>query len=137
MVFSLGKIEKGGAKMPMEWSELVRLTGGASFTVERVKLADNDISIEGSFTLPPLAELQADDQIFVAAFVGVHGSIKDMERLFGISYPTVKARLDRLAERLKMVEVSRTAVSDEREDVLSRLEKGEISAEEALRRLGK
>ncbi|MCL2679403.1 MAG: DUF2089 domain-containing protein [Dehalococcoidia bacterium] len=123
--------------MPMEWSELVRLTGGASFTVERVKLADNDISIEGSFTLPPLAELQADDQIFVAAFVGVHGSIKDMERLFGISYPTVKARLDRLAERLKMVEVSRTAVSDEREDVLSRLEKGEISAEEALRRLGK
>ncbi len=123
--------------MTRDWNELTKLTGGADLVVERVRLAEKDIAIEGSFSLPPLAQLPAEDQVFVAAFVVSHGSIKDMERLFGISYPTVKARLDRLSERLKMVENVLPARPDESDEVLSKLEKGEIKVDEALRRLGK
>jgi len=122
--------------MLKEWTELTRLTGGDDIIVERVRLASSGISIEGEFCLPVLAQLSYQDQIFVMAFVGVHGSLKSMEHMFGISYPTVKNRLEKLADRLKMVEsVPGKAVEEASEDVLGMLEKGEISAEEAIRRL--
>ena len=119
-------------KTTQEWHELTRLTGEIPFLVERVRLADKEIAIEGSFELPPLAVLSAEDQVFVMAFMRCHGSIKEMERIFGISYPTVKNRLNRLAEQFPFVE---TAPPPARADVLARLETGEITAEEAIRRL--
>ncbi len=120
------------AEMTQEWQELTRMTGGKSITVERVRLVDSGIAIEGSFALPPLANLSAEDQVFIMAFVHCHGSIKDMEETFGISYPTVKNRLNRIAGQMEMVEVVRVSPQ---EDVLGELERGEISADEAVRRL--
>ena len=121
--------------MAAEWSELMRLTNGAALAVEKVRLIGSNIAIEGAFALPPLAQLSQDDQVFVMAFVGCHGSIKDMEHLFGISYPTVKNRLDKLAGQLKMVEFERPPKAEE--DVLGQLEQGQITADEAIRRLAK
>ncbi|PPD58544.1 DUF2089 domain-containing protein [Dehalogenimonas etheniformans] len=122
--------------MIREWTELTRLTGGSSIVVEKVRLADSGIAIEGEFALPRLAQLEADDQVFVMAFVSAHGSLKDMERMFGISYPTVKNRLDKLAGKLKMVEFTPAPEPEvDKEDVLGMLERGEINAEEAVRRL--
>jgi hypothetical protein len=118
--------------MNQEWQELTRMTGGKSITVERVRLADSGIAIEGSFTLPTLASLSAEDQVFVMAFVRCHGSIKDMEEMFGISYPTVKNRLNRIAGQLEFVEIVRASPQ---EAVLEQLEHGEITADEAIRRL--
>jgi hypothetical protein len=118
--------------MPKEWQELIRLTQGAPLVVERVRLADSGIAVEGEFELPPLARLSAEDQVFIMAFVRCHGSIKELERIFGISYPTVKNRLNRLAGQLQFVE---TMAFSGKEDVLAELESGEISAEEAIRRL--
>jgi hypothetical protein len=100
--------------------------------VERVRLLKKDIAIEGSFELPPLARLAAEDQVFVAAFVACHGSIKEMERIFGISYPTVKNRLDRVSKQLDFVETLPVNPADE---TLAELERGEITVEEAIRRL--
>ena len=122
----------------MDWKELTDLTGGSALVVERVRLASG-IAIEGAFELPLLAQLPAEDQLFVVAFVRSHGSIKEMERLFGVSYPTIKARLNRLAERLGPaleVEVPSTpAPGDDKRTVLDRLERGEISVQEALKEL--
>ena len=118
--------------MPNEWSDLTRLTQGAPIVVERVRLTENNVAIEGAFELPPLARLSADDQIFVMAFVLCHGSIKEIERIFGVSYPTVKNRLNRLANKLEFVE---TLDFPDEEDILSQLEDGDIDAEEAIRRL--
>jgi hypothetical protein len=118
--------------MAREWQELTKMTQGKPVTVERVRLVDSDIAIEGSFTLPPLANLSAEDQFFVMAFVRCHGSIKEMEEMFGISYPTVKNRINRIAGQLEFVEIVK--VSPE-EEVISELERGEISADEAIRRL--
>jgi len=118
--------------MAKEWNELARMTQGKPVTVERVRVIDSGIAIEGSFTLPPLASLSAEDQVFVMAFMRCHGSIKEMEEMFGISYPTVKNRLNRIAGQLQFIEIVK--VSPE-EEVVDRLERGEISAEEAIRRL--
>jgi hypothetical protein len=113
----------------LDWQELTRLTQGQSLLVERVRLADRRIAIEGSFELPQLARLNVEDQVFVAAFVRCHGSIKEMERIFGISYPTVKSRLNRISANLEFVE---TNPSPSRAEVLDRLKRGEISAQDAV-----
>ena len=119
-----------------DWQELTRITQGAPIVVERVRLVDSDVVIEGEFELPPLARLPAEDQVFVMAFVKNDGSIKDMEKAFGISYPTVKSRLSRIASQFHMVESIQPAGPD-REGILASLERGEISAQEAIERLAK
>ena len=121
--------------MTKEWQELTKMTQGKEVVVERVRVVESGIAIEGSFSLPPLANLSAEDQVFVMAFVRSHGSLKDMESLFGISYPTVKNRVNRIAQQLQFVEI--VAGSNEGEDVVDELERGEITVEEALRRLRK
>ena len=118
--------------MARPWSELTRLTGGRPIQVERVRLTDTEGEegpvIEGRFELPPLADLPEEDQLFVAAFVKSHGSIKAMERLFGVSYPTVKNRLNRIGERFPMLDVE----GEEGPGALERLASGEISVDEAV-----
>ena len=118
--------------MAGDWQELTKLTGGAPITIEKVKIPDKNISIEGSFELPPLARLTWEDQIFAAAFIRSHGSIKDMEELFGISYPTVKNRLNRIAQQLQFVEID---VHSSRNEVLQKLDRGELTVDEALEKL--
>jgi hypothetical protein len=120
--------------MAREWLELTKMTQGKPITVERVRLVDSDIAIEGSFSLPPLANLSAEDQVFVMAFIKCSGSIKDMEQMFGISYPTVKNRINKIAQQLEFVEIVKVSPQEE---VLEQLERGEISADEAIRRLEK
>lgn len=115
-----------------DWNELIKMTRGAAFTIERVRLKDKDIAIEGSFELPPLAQLSAENILFITAFIRSHGSIKDMEAQFGISYPTVKNRLNALAELLPFVEVNPPSP---KRDVLDELESGKISVDEALKRM--
>ncbi len=121
-----------------DWHTLTRLTNGRPLVVERVRLADSGIAIEGQFTLPVLASLSDADQVFVAAFVHAHGSIKEMERLFGVSYPTVKNRLNALSAKLDALRpepVQSEPESRSLDDLLSRLESGQITADEALKEL--
>jgi len=76
-----------------------------------------------------LALLSSDQQEFVEVFLVARGNIKEVEKQLGISYPTVRKRLDEViqglgyapqAERLK------------REEILEAIEKGEISAKEGI-----
>jgi hypothetical protein len=120
--------------MTKDWLELTRITGNSPLIIEKVRLMDKDIKIEGEFELPPLARLSAEDQIFIIAFVRCDGSIKEMEKTFGISYPTVKNRLTRIAQQFAFVETVSPSPQDE---ILAKLEKGEISANEAIARLSK
>src|SRR5215831_14930812 len=117
--------------LPMEWHDLTSLTGRHPFVVERVRL-DTGVAIEGEFEPPQLAQLSLEDQVFVTAFVRCHGSIKEMERIFGVSYPTIKSRLNRIGQNLDFVE---TDPAPSRADVIDRLRRGEIDASQALREL--
>jgi len=129
-----------------DWQELTKMTGGEPIVVEKVRLTNKDIVIEGSFDLPPLARLTMEDQIFAAAFIQSHGSIKEMERLFGVSYPTIKNRLNKIGDQLDFVEVQKVGpfedVEDEDKkvsekldvsDILDRLESGETSVKEVIK----
>ena len=126
-----------------DWQALTTLTAGAPFEIERVRLTGQDIAIEGRFDVPPLAQLTADDQTFVAAFVRCHGSIKQMEQFFGVSYPTVKNRLNRIGALLPFPEVDPKPEPDPRPEpgrpsagaLLSRLERGELNVDEVVRQL--
>jgi hypothetical protein len=119
-------------KQAMDWQELTNLTRGQPFVVERVRLAGSGVAIEGEFELPQLAQLNVEDQVFVTAFVRCHGSIKEMERVFGVSYPTIKSRLNRITQMLDFVE---TDPAPSRADVIDRLRRGEITAQQALSEL--
>ena len=126
---------------PSDWQALTKLTGGSRFLIERVRLVDEDIAIEGRFDLPPLASLTAEDQVFVAAFVRCHGSIKQMEKFFGVSYPTIKNRLNRIGALLPFAEMtpgdSAAGAPSPTSELLSRLERGEINVNDVLSRLKK
>ncbi|MCY3884840.1 MAG: DUF2089 domain-containing protein [Gammaproteobacteria bacterium] len=106
--------------------------------ITRLVCADCNIRVEADFEMPALARLTPEDQLFVSAFVQNHGSIKQMERLFGVSYPTVKNRLVAISSKLDPI--AGIGKSDEplpsSEQTLSLLSDGEISVDEALRRLG-
>jgi hypothetical protein len=120
------------SKSPSDWQDLTQLTQGQPIVIERVRLADKDIVIEGTFELPQLARLSAEDQVFITAFVRCHGSIKEMEQIFGVSYPTIKSRLNRISQSLEFVE---TNPAPSRAEVLDRLKSGEISAQDAIQEL--
>jgi hypothetical protein len=125
--------------MGRDWQELTKLVGQAPIEIERVRLIETGVAIEGPFTLPPLAQLAAEDQVFVAAFVRCHGSIKQMEKYFGVSYPTIKNRLNKIGGQLSFVEIEQAPDADQPAQdasaVLERLSRGELTVAQALERL--
>ena len=99
--------------------------------VTRMTCASCNLVMENAFEIPPLAQLSLDDQAFVMAFVRHHGSIKRMESIFGISYPTVKNRLNSISASLdKSLEAPSPNLF-----VLEQLSRGEITVEEAHEKL--
>ena len=90
-----------------------------------------NLAIEGDFEVSALGKLSPEEQVFVIAFVRHHGSIKKMESLFGISYPTVKNRLNAIGAALdKQFQAPTPNLY-----VLEQLARGEITVEEALEKL--
>jgi hypothetical protein len=128
-------------KSAFDWQDLIRIAQGSPLVVERVRIPEKQVALEGQFTLPQLALLSLEDQVFVTAFLRSHGTIKEMEQTFGVSYPTIKARLNRIASQLEFVETVEPDEPDEtggassRTEVLQRLKSGEITAAEAIRTL--
>src|SRR5271170_5371236 len=99
--------------------------------VGRMTCPSCNLAIEGEFEVSALGKLNAEDQAFVIAFVRHHGSLKKMESLFGISYPTVKNRLNAIAAALdKSFEGPSPNLY-----VLEQLSRGELTVEEALEKL--
>jgi hypothetical protein len=123
--------------MTSDWKDLTQLTQGKRIRVERVRFPDSGIALEGSFELPPLAQLSLEDQIFVATFVKTHGSIKAMEQVFGVSYPTIKNRLNRISGALGFGLPIETSDAESPLEILDRLDRGEITVEQAKKALKK
>jgi hypothetical protein len=100
--------------------------------IARLSCGRCKVAIEGELDISPLAALPLEDQVFVMAFVRHHGSIKKMEALFEISYPTVKNRLNTIASKLDESFQPQSPSSE----VLELLRNGEITVGQALERLG-
>ena len=70
----------------------------------RLRCGGCGTAVEGAFPLPVLARLDAEEQAFVLRFLKASGSLKEVARQYGISYPTVRNRLDGLIERVSRIE---------------------------------
>ena len=104
--------------------------------VTRLHCSTCDTSIEGRFSGGPIAHLTAEHLDFIVTFVRCEGKINRMEQELGVSYPTIRNRLHEVIRVLgyepgkdEPVEVS----SETRNTVLSDLEAGKISADDAMR----
>ena len=112
----------------MDISKAICPDCGGGMKLIRARCPDCDVTLDGDFEISGLAKLPQEDQLFVVAFLRGHGSIKRMEALFGISYPTVKNRLGAIVTRLDQEFQMPTPNSA----ILERLSRGEISVDEAL-----
>jgi len=118
-------------KVSMDISKARCVECDRPMTVASMVCSRCDLRLEGDFEVPGLARLSLGDQAFVIAFVRHHGSIKKMEGLFGVSYPTIKNRLNAIAQQLDDTFNAPTP----NELVLDQLARGEISVDDALERL--
>lgn len=106
---------------------------GETLEVTRLRGPTSGVVIEGEFLPNEFALLDGDALDTLRLFVKVRGNLKEMERLMGVSYPTVRARFETLLRALGYEVASE--VADARGDVLAALERGDIGADEATRRL--
>ncbi len=108
--------------------------------VTKLRCGHCETGIEGNFDLPPFAKLNREQLEFVEIFLKCRGNIKEVERELGISYPTVRGRLDGVLEALGYRVEAHAAGEDagrqnRRKEILDALNKGEIGPEEAVKLL--
>ncbi|MGY0373461.1 DUF2089 family protein [Clostridium sp. JNZ J1-5] len=103
----------------------------SSLKITKLKCNRCGTIIENEFELSKFAYLSNEQLEFAEVFLKCRGSIKDVEKEMGISYPTVRAKLDDVIVALGYSLNKKPKVSNK--EVLDMLEKGEISPEEALK----
>jgi hypothetical protein len=107
--------------------------------VTRLYCRNCDTTIEGHFELGTFNELSADQLSFIVTFVRNEGKINRVGEDLGISYPTVRSRLHDVIRALGYEvgeeEEPATIPEEERRSILEALSQGELSSEEALKRL--
>ena len=104
--------------------------------ISRLSCTRCDTVIESVLPIPALVKLPADLQEFVLIFLRCRGNIREVERALGISYPTVCKRLDlvnTLLGNAPLDEASAPPLTPNQ--VLERLERGEITAKDAAQLL--
>ena len=110
---------------------------GQNTEVTAISCNDCGTRIEGHFQLCRFCRLTGEQKSFIETFVKCRGNIKEVEKELGISYPTVKNRLEDAANALGYSNTpdyiySDTEASGRRKEVLDRLENGELTVEDAL-----
>lgn len=113
-------------------------------TVTKLSCAKCGTKLEGEFSTCKFCRLPAEQRDFIEVFIKCRGNIKDVEKELGISYPTVRNRLDAAIEALGYrVERDAGELAEEKEerqarqDVLDSLERGGITPQEATKQLKK
>ncbi|MCK4543818.1 MAG: DUF2089 domain-containing protein [Spirochaetales bacterium] len=109
---------------------------GSSLMVRVLECTKCGTRIEGTFDTPHnrILSLSEKDIEFVELFVRLRGNIKEMEKALGVSYPTVRGRLDSVISNLGF-QTKRGPSKERRKEVIDQLEAGKITAEEAARLL--
>lgn len=110
---------------------------GKTMHVSKLKCQHCNTELSGSFKLCKFCQLDDEMKEFVEVFIKCRGNIKEVERELGISYPTVRSRLDKAIVALgyRIDDQSKEQVSYARQDILNQLSEGKITAEEATKQL--
>ena len=112
-----------------------------TLSITRLHCSACETSIEGRFSLGPFARLSAEQLHFVEAFVRCEGKLTHLEGELGMSYPTLRGRLNEIVQAMvytprAQAKASRVELAEARRAVLDALDAGEIDAADALRQLG-
>lgn len=99
--------------------------------VTELRCSECKTTIRGSFDLPVFSSLSSEEEKFLRIFLAARGSIKEVEKQLNISYPTVKARLDALLNKLGLGSLQAEAKRG-RMVIVEQLERGEITAQQAV-----
>lgn len=115
------------------------VTGGDLY-ISELTSEESGVTIRGRFAIPRYAKLDKEQKHFLEVFLRCRGMLNSVEKELGMSYPTVRARLDSLLDALELVPIregpkSRGKSAEAKRKVLEQLERGEITAEEAKARL--
>lgn len=105
---------------------------GQNTQVTKISCNECGTSIEGNFDLCKFCRLTEDQKSFIDVFIKCRGNIKEVEKELGVSYPTVKNKLEDAANALGYKSEVDTTSSAKRKEILDRLNSGEISVEEAV-----
>ena len=112
---------------------------GGKLYISELTGPDSGVQIRGKFEIPVYSTLDQEQAEFLEAFLRCRGIISCVEKELGLSYPTVRARLDALLAALELAPVrddgKKEKLAERRKKILDQLEKGEITAEEAKARL--
>lgn len=105
--------------------------------VTHLRCGDCETELSGEFLANEFARLPQDKLEFLRTFLACRGNLKEIEAALDISYPTVRGRLDQLLETLQLFAGEQTARAGniDRSAVLDKLERGELSVEEAEEQL--
>jgi hypothetical protein len=102
----------------------------AALRITRLSCEECGLGLEGEFATPRLSGLEADEQRFAELFVLASGSLKQTAELLGVSYPTVRSRLDRLIAHL---ERERERDEARKQRILADVEAGRIPPKQGMR----
>ncbi len=105
---------------------------GERLALTRLSCADCETELSGVFEACDFCSLDADDRDMLRVFLRSRGNMKDLERHLGVSYPTARARFDKLLGRLGL---EPDDSEPDRLTLLEALSRGEIDVGEALDRL--
>ncbi|MGI6069271.1 MAG: DUF2089 domain-containing protein [Blautia sp.] len=109
---------------------------GGELKVTRLKCAQCDTILENDFTLSKFDYLSAEELYFTETFIRCRGNIKEVEKELGISYPTVRSKLDSIIQTLGYgAQDTPDEEMRRRESILKAVEQGSITVEEAIRQL--
>jgi hypothetical protein len=98
--------------------------------ITRLQCTHCHTTIENEFELSNFASLRKEQLNFIETFLKCRGNIKEVEKELGVSYPTVRGKLDDIISSLGYSTLKKVDI--DRKKVILMLEKGEITAEEAI-----
>lgn len=104
---------------------------GSGLRVTRLRCPSCNTVIEGDFQTERLLSLNAQQRSFVLSFLRNRGNIREMEKELGISYPTVRSRLDDIIQAIDGASATKTPPLT-RKQILEMLAKGELTQEDAM-----
>ena len=100
---------------------------GGKMHITSYRCTDCYTEVRGDFEMDKFQSLEVEDKEFIELFLQKRGSIKDVGEALGISYPTVRNRIDKLVKKLG----GKVDNKESRMDILKMLDNGEIDADQA------
>lgn len=123
---------------------------GGQLIITECKCTDCQLQMRGEFQLGQLSSLSDDELAFIRVFLSARGNLSEVERVLGISYPTIRNKLDQINNALSRTDeaaelrqgkgsdasvIGLTPAEESRKDILQKVADGQLSPAEAVQKL--